>query len=804
MVNEKESPSDRTEAEALGELARCENLAQTATWAARWSARIAGAEGALVWTPDAAIPIFVCVAAEGEGTRVFLRRSAPRDRGTVHNLLRDRRPTALDRKDFASSQDPLVKGFPAEIQTCLAIPLEAEGQVVGLLALLFDQPQKTEPRVSALKSFLRHAAPALDLALKGEKKTVGMLYAIERLTNLYDLSKTFGSTIELEDLNQIIIRKAVDFGVAEVASFWLLKAETSDVVLAATGINENYDVENPPDAVGGSIVGDLIVNQRVLRDNNVPANIPLATENEAYPVHSVLAIPLLEDRTPVGALVLVNKRGRHAEFTAEDQELLLDLARQAVRALRNARQHEAEKKVEELDALLTVSREITSTLDLDKVMQKIVNATAALIAYDQCAIAIMDRGKLRLGSISGTMQIDHHDPKIQATEDLLEWVFFSGADLVVTQEDDGKILTDRPETEEKFREFFELTKFRSFHALLLNDEEGKLGVLAFLRKKPLVLDEEKRDLLAILVNQATVAVRNAQLYKQVPLPGFLRPFAERRQKFMEIPKRRRLAWSIGAAVTLILVIAIPWRLRVAGLARILPGRRATVTAGVDGTVLSVLHHEGDTVAAGEVIATLDPQVYRAALADAQAADAIAESDVARFREAGDSAALFEATSKREEMKARIALEEDRLARTRLIAPTGGVIVTPRIEERVGQFLTKGSELCVVADVGTVVAEVAVPENDATLIQTGERVAIKLNPYPTRLFRGTVTRPGTHVRQEDKDRFIVAEVRIENSDGLLKTGMQGKAKISTVRVPVIAAIFRAPVRWVWNKIWPLLP
>jgi multidrug resistance efflux pump len=197
-------------------------------------------------------------------------------------------------------------------------------------------------------------------------------------------------------------------------------------------------------------------------------------------------------------------------------------------------------------------------------------------------------------------------------------------------------------------------------------------------------------------------------------------------------------------------------------------------------------------------------MYRAALADAQSALAIADSDVARYREAADSAALFEATSKREEMKAKIALEEDRLARTQLVSPAAGVIVTPRIEERVGQYLTKGSEFCVVADVGTVMVEVAVPENDASLIQAGERAAIKLNPYPTRLFHGTVTRPGSHVREEDKDRFIVAEVRIENADGQLKTGMQGKAKVSTVRVPLIAAIFREPVRWVWNKIWPLLP
>ena len=91
--------------------------------------------------------------------------------------------------------------------------------------------------------------------------------------------------------------------------------------------------------------------------------------------------------------MLANKRGRHPEFTAEDEELLQDLARQAVRALRNARQHEAEKKVEELDALLTVSREITSTLDLDKVMQTIVNATRRPDRLRPCAIAIHGQGE---------------------------------------------------------------------------------------------------------------------------------------------------------------------------------------------------------------------------------------------------------------------------------------------------------------------------------------------------------------------------------------------------------------------------
>src|SRR5260370_35709225 len=105
-----------------------------------------------------------------------------------------------------------------------------------------------------------------------------------------------------------------------------------------------------------------------------------------------------------------------------------------------------------------------------------------------------------------------------------------------------------------------------------------MAAMALLRKTAIVVDESKEVLLAILVNQATVAVRNAQLYRQVPLPGFLRPFAERKQKFMEIPRRRRLAWGVGVAAVLIILIAVPWRLRVEGPPPILPGRRPAVTA----------------------------------------------------------------------------------------------------------------------------------------------------------------------------------------------------------------------------------
>ena len=54
--------------------------------------------------------------------------------------------------------------------------------------------------------------------------------------------------------------------------------------------------------------------------------------------------------------------------------------------------------------------------------------------------------------------------------------------------------------------------------------------------------------------------------------------------------------------------------------------------------------------------------------------------------------------------------------------------------------------------------------------------VKLNPYPTRTFRGTVERVGARIREEGGERFVVAEVRLANPDGALKTGMLGRGKI----------------------------
>ena len=79
------------------------------------------------------------------------------------------------------------------------------------------------------------------------------------------------------------------------------------------------------------------------------------------------------------------------------------------------------------------------------------------------------------------------------------------------------------------------------------------------------------EILKVLAGQATVALRNAQMYKEVPFISVLEPVLERKRKFMAMEKRRRtISLSLAAAVVIILVI-LPLPMRVEGDAVVAPG-----------------------------------------------------------------------------------------------------------------------------------------------------------------------------------------------------------------------------------------
>src|SRR5438105_470461 len=120
----------------------------------------------------------------------------------------------------------------------------------------------------------------------------------------------------------------------------------------------------------------------------------------------VMATPMVVKGVTVGAIQVMNKVGDEGIFDGHDRELLEGLAASAAVALRNAQLVAAERRAKDLAVLLEISREITSTLDLDRVLLSVVNLASRAFPFDQGAIGLLEKRGIEIRAIGGHETVD--------------------------------------------------------------------------------------------------------------------------------------------------------------------------------------------------------------------------------------------------------------------------------------------------------------------------------------------------------------------------------------------------------------
>ncbi|MCI0456344.1 MAG: HlyD family efflux transporter periplasmic adaptor subunit [Gemmataceae bacterium] len=133
----------------------------------------------------------------------------------------------------------------------------------------------------------------------------------------------------------------------------------------------------------------------------------------------------------------------------------------------------------------------------------------------------------------------------------------------------------------------------------------------------------------------------------------------------------------------------------------------------------------------------------------------AEAELARrdkdWADARSVLTLLEAGTRPEEIdaeRARLARlqEEARYLqewqdRLRVCTTSAGLVMTPRLREKVGQYLKEGDLICVIEEPGGLEAEIAVPEQDVARVQSGQPVSLKARGFPFETLSGQVERVG---------------------------------------------------------------
>ena len=157
-----------------------------------------------------------------------------------------------------------------------------------------------------------------------------------------------------------------------------------------------------------------------------------------------------------------------------------------------------------------------------------------------------------------------------------------------------------------------------------------------------------------------------------------------------------------------------------------PTEQVPVRAETEGFVGSVLVREGDFVRRGALLAVMRDIDLEQTRDSLRSQIGVLDRNALTQRALGDTAHALETEQQRAQLGQALAKTESELLSLSITAPTDGIIITPRVEDKTGMMLEKGAELCQIAKAGSLRARVVVDDWDLNEVEVGAAAVLRLN------------------------------------------------------------------------------
>jgi GAF domain-containing protein len=334
---------------------------------------------------------------------------------------------------------------------------------------------------------------------------------VKRLRELRTLNKVgqaLATSLELDILLNTLyhqVRQLMEADYFYIALYDAVTDELSFPVVFEDGERKHYAGRR-----AGNGLTEYVIRQRKpilipAHTSQVIANLGL--EVIGQPALSWLGVPLATSDKVLG-VITVQSFSRPYAYDQEDMALLSTLAVQAAIALENAQLYgQMRRRTAELALLNTVSTAVSSTLDLDQVLQVVVTSIMPIVVCQKSALFLLDGpdGKMQLAASQGFSDEFGHslvwqdDLRLQQVRD---------QDIVVMS-DIIAIGRSAAEIELALRE-----GYRAFAEVPLVAQDELIGILGVYYDQVHYFDLVERDLLTTFGNQAAAAIANARLYSR--------------------------------------------------------------------------------------------------------------------------------------------------------------------------------------------------------------------------------------------------------------------------------------------------
>lgn len=208
-----------------------------------------------------------------------------------------------------------------------------------------------------------------------------------------DVAKIVSSELEIDALVQVTLELLVKTFNAGAGALHLFHPETGKVHLYVSDQDGNRAPREISYRPGEGFLGWVAEKREPLLVNDTTHDLrsaPVLESEFVSPVRSLVVVPLVWRDNLYGVLELINKV--EGDFTSEDRDTLGALADQIGIAFRNASLYEKLKKESlQRERLFEIGKYLSSSLELDEVLEKILDALHQVVPYSVAGIFLVDR-----------------------------------------------------------------------------------------------------------------------------------------------------------------------------------------------------------------------------------------------------------------------------------------------------------------------------------------------------------------------------------------------------------------------------
>jgi len=411
----------------------------------------------------------------------------------------------------------------------VGVPIRRQDDVIGAIAVTHGQIDGfSDAHLELLKTFADQAVIAIEnvrLFKELEARNHDLTEALDRQTATAEILRVISqSQTELQPVFDTIVRSASRFCGDTDCIAVRFDGESAHLLARHNPAPGTVDAvarlyPNRPNRRG--VVGRAILDRSIVHVPDVFADSTFGPNiGRVAQIRSVLTVPMMSSGNVIGAISV--SRPTPGAFSDRQIELLKTFSDQAVIAIENVRLFrelqtrtgELTQSVEKLTALGEVSQALSSTLDVETVLNTIVARASQLAGAAGCSIFEYDAAAEQF-----ELRATHNDD-VAFVEALRAAPLRKGEGLMgraaeMREPVQVPDITQPGAYESSVRDTLIRFGYRALLSVPLLREDQIIGSLSFNRKAPGEFPPEVVDVLKTFATQSALAIQNARLFREI-------------------------------------------------------------------------------------------------------------------------------------------------------------------------------------------------------------------------------------------------------------------------------------------------